>query len=131
MTFTVLTAEISHETNTFSRRKTGRQAFMARYALMGDAAIAERGHENTELAGFLDAGRHYEWTVQHILSAAAGPSGKIRRKAFDWLCEPILNAIETQTFDGILLGLHGAMGLDFSEDGEGELLQRIRDQLGM
>jgi microcystin degradation protein MlrC len=131
MTFTVLTAEISHETNTFSRRKTGRQAFMARYALMGDAAIAERGHENTELAGFLDAGRHYEWTVQHILSAAAGPSGKIRRKAFDWLCEPILNALETQTFDGILLGLHGAMGLDFSEDGEGELLQRIRDQLGM
>lgn len=73
MTFTVLTAEISHETNTFSRRKTGRQAFMARYALMGDAAIAERGHENTELAGFLDAGRHYEWTVQHILSAAAAP----------------------------------------------------------
>jgi len=131
MTFTVLTAEISHETNTFSRRKTGRQAFMARYALMGDAAIAERGHENTELAGFLDAGRHYDWTVQHILSAAAGPSGKIRRKAFDWLCEPILNALETQTFDGILLGLHGAMGLDFSEDGEGELLQRIRDQVGM
>lgn len=131
MTFTVLTAEISHETNTFSRRKTGRQAFMARYALMGDAAIAERGHENTELAGFLDAGRHYEWTVRHILSAAAGPSGKIRRKAFDWLCEPILNALEAQTFDGILLGLHGAMGLDFSEDGESELLQRIRDQLGM
>ena len=28
--------------------------------------------------------------------------------------------------DGILLGLHGAMDLDFSEDGEGKLLGRVR-----
>ena len=33
-------------------------------------------------------------------------------------------------FDGILLGLHGAMELDFSEDGEGELLRRIRNVVG-
>lgn len=130
MSFNVLTAELSHETNSFSLRKTGRKAFMARYTLTGEAAIIERGDENTELAGFLDAGRAYGWKVHHVLSAAAGPSGNIRSMAFDWLCEPILSAIEKHTFDGLLLGLHGAMGLDFCEDGEGELLRRIRCLVG-
>lgn len=130
MSFNVLTAEISHETNSFSRHKTGKHAFMARYALMGLAAIKERGDENTELAGFLDTGRSHGWHVNHVLSAAAGPSGKIRRKAFDWLCEPIISTIKQHQFDGILLGLHGAMGLDFCEDGEGELLRRIRSVVG-
>jgi microcystin degradation protein MlrC len=130
MSFNVLTAEISHETNSFSLHRTGKHAFMARYALMGEAAIAERGDENTELAGFLDAGRAHDWQVRHILSAAAGPSGKIRRKAFDWLCEPIISTIKQHDFDGLLLGLHGAMGLDFCEDGEGELLRRIRSVVG-
>ena len=130
MSFNVMTAEISHETNSFSLHKTGKQAFMARYSLMGVAAIDERGDENTELAGFLDTGRAHGWQVQHVISAAAGPSGKIRRKAFDWLCEPIISTIEQHSFDGLLLGLHGAMGLDFCEDGEGELLRRIRCVVG-
>ncbi|MCW8892427.1 MAG: M81 family metallopeptidase, partial [Deltaproteobacteria bacterium] len=130
MSFNVLTAEISHETNTFSLHKTGKKAFMTPYALLGEAAIKERGDENTELAGFLDAGRAHDWQVTHALSAAAGPSGKIRRKAFDWLCEPILVSILKYQFDGLLLGLHGAMGLDFCDDGEGELLQRIRSLVG-
>lgn len=130
MSFNVLTAEISHETNSFSLHKTGRKAFMARYALIGAAAIAERGDKNTELAGFLDASRVFGWQITHTLSAAAGPSGKIRKKAFDWLCEPIIDAITRQHFDGLLLGLHGAMGLDFCEDGEGELLLRIRNIVG-
>ncbi|MBI9081651.1 MAG: M81 family metallopeptidase [Pseudodesulfovibrio sp.] len=130
MTFKVMTAEISHETNSFSRHKTGKRAFMDRYALMGDAAIAERGAENTELAGFLDAGRKHDWQVTHVLSASAGPSGRIRRKAFDWLCEPILSSIKRYRYDGLLLGLHGAMGLDFCDDGEGELLRRIRGLVG-
>ncbi|MBU1248638.1 MAG: M81 family metallopeptidase [Proteobacteria bacterium] len=130
MTFNVLTAEISHETNSFSLHRTGKGAFMARYALMGAAAIVERGAENTELAGFLDAGRGHDWQVTHVLSAAAGPSGKIRRQAFDWLCEPILSKIKEHHYDGLLLGLHGAMGLDFCEDGEGELLRRIRSLVG-
>ncbi|MCU7802301.1 MAG: M81 family metallopeptidase [Candidatus Thiodiazotropha sp. (ex Lucinoma borealis)] len=130
MSFKVLTAEVSHETNSFSLHKTGKRAFMARYALVGASAIAERGAENTELAGFLDAGRAHGWQVTHTLSAAAGPSGHIRRQAFDWLCEPILSSINKHPFDGLLLGLHGAMGLDFCDDGEGELLRRIRALVG-
>ena len=129
MTFRVLTAELSHETNTFSRRVTNAQSFKDRYVLIGDEAIAARGDASTELAGFLDVSRTHGWQIEHVLSAAAGPSGKVERAAFDWLCDPIVAAVERGRFDGILLGLHGAMVLDFCEDGGGEFLRRIRAAL--
>ncbi len=126
MTFRVLTAELSHETNTFSRCVTDAQSFKDRYVLMGEEAIAARGDTSTELAGFLDASRTHGWQIEHVLSAAAGPSGRVERAAFDWLSDPIVAAVERGRFDGILLALHGAMVLDSYEDGEGELLRRIR-----
>ena len=86
MTFRVLSAEASHETNTFNCRKTDEQAFRDRYFLPGVEAVVQRGEANTELAGFLDAGRTWGWQVDHVLSAAAGPSGKVTRTAFDRLC---------------------------------------------
>ena len=130
MSYRVLTADISHETNTFSCYVTDEQAFKDNYVLMGAEAISERGHANTELAGFIDAGRAHDWQIQHVISAAAGPSGKVTRSAFDWLCDPIVKAAKESPFDGILLGLHGAMVTDFCEDGEGELLKRLRVVLG-
>jgi microcystin degradation protein MlrC len=130
MPFKVLTAEMSHETNSFSLQETDEQAFRNRYVLMGAEAIAERGKVNTELAGFLDAGRVHGWHIHHVLSASAGPSGKVKLKTFNWLCDPILSVIKQHSFDGLLLGLHGAMDLDFCEDGEGELLWRIRSVVG-
>ena len=130
MGFNVLTAEISHETNSFSIQETDEAAFMSRYVLLGAKAFAERGQANTELAGFLDAGRAHGWHINHVLSAAAGPSGKVRRATFDWLCDPIIDTIKQHEFNGLLFGLHGAMDLDFCEDGEGELLRRIRNVVG-
>jgi microcystin degradation protein MlrC len=130
MPFKVLTAEMSHETNSFSLQETDEEAFRNRYVLMGTEAIAERGQVNTELAGFLDAGRVHGWLVNHVLSASAGPSGKVKLKTFNWLCDPIIAVIRQNRFDGLLLGLHGAMDLEFCEDGEGELLWRIRSVVG-
>jgi len=129
MTFRVLTAELAHETNTFSRRLTGAQAFKDRYVLFENAAVTARSDANTELAGFVDAGRAHGWEIEHVLSASAGPSGKVERAAFEWLCDPIVAAVGQGRFDGILLGLHGAMVLDFCEDGDGEILRRIRASL--
>jgi len=130
MSYKILTAEFLHETNTFSRIETDAQAFHDCYFLTAAEAISERGERNTELAGFLDCGKKYGWQIDHVLSAAAGPSGKITAAAFDWLAEPIVSAARDQHYDGILLGLHGAMVTDFCEDGEGELLQRLRAVTG-
>ncbi len=126
MTYWVLTAEVAHETNTFSRIQTDEQAFRDRFFLTG----SERDHQNTEIAGFMDSSRKHNWAVDHVLSAAAGPSGKVTKAAFDWLANPIITAAANQKYDGLLLGLHGAMVTDFCEDGEGELLRRLRAVVG-
>ncbi len=126
----VLTAEIAHETNTFSCRKTDERAFRDCYLLFGSEAQAERGEANTELAGFLKFGNNHSWQIEHVLSASAGPSGKVTSQAFEFLCEPLITAVRNNRYDGILLGLHGAMVTDFCEDGEGELLKRLRAIVG-
>ncbi len=130
MSYKILTAEFMHESNTFSCIETDKQAFRNCFYLRGMDAIAERGEQNTELAGFLDIGRKYDWQIDHVLSAAAGPSGKVTTAAFNWLADPIIAAAKANHYDGILLGLHGAMVTNFCEDGEGELLQRLRRETG-
>ncbi len=129
MSLKVLSAEISHETNTFNVYSTTLRCFEDRYFLEGDQAIATRGDKNTELAGLLDVGRDYAWEVTHVISAAAGPGGKVTRAAFDALIAPLMAAAET-SWDGVFLMLHGAMVTDFCEDGEGEILRRLRAVIG-
>ena len=133
MQFVVLTAEFAHETNTFSRIQTGYDKFLARsFCLQGDAAIKARGDANTELAGFLDAARQHDWEVVHVLSASANPGGLVTRDAFERLAGAIVTATQQnrERLHGIALGLHGAMVTTFCEDGEGELLARLRAVVG-
>jgi microcystin degradation protein MlrC len=130
MTFRVLSAELQHETNTFSRIATDEQAFRNREFLVGQHAIDTRGGKNTELAGFLDIAATHGWQLDHILSASAGPSGRVTADAYEWLTAPIVAAIGSGDYDGVLLGLHGAMVTEFCDDGEGELLERLRAVIG-
>lgn len=132
MSFTVLTAEFSHESNTFSRCPADYAAFMDRGVSLGEDAIAARGEANTPIAGFLDIGRPAGWKVIHAISAAAQPSGPVTRDAFDRIAGVIVEAAKAHVgqIDGVLLGLHGAMVTEFCEDGEGELLERVRTVLG-
>ena len=131
--FTVLSAEFAHETNTFSIIPTGYDRFVAQDCFLDAAsAIAARGNSNTDLAGFLDAARAHDWQLVHVLSAIAQPAGRVTRDAFERLTSPIVEAAKRHLnqLDGILLGLHGAMVTDDFEDGEGELLARLRAVVG-
>ena len=130
MTFKILSAEIAHETNTFNIRPTTLAAFQDRFLLLGDAAISARGNQNTELAGLLDTGRDYGWDITHVISAGAGPGGVVTRDAFEALTAPLVAAAADGPWDGIFLMLHGAMVTDFCEDGEGEILSRVRAIVG-
>ncbi|MFT5658863.1 MAG: microcystin degradation protein MlrC [Gammaproteobacteria bacterium] len=127
--FKVLSVEISHETNTFSIRPTTVQSFRDGFLLKGDEAISTRGDKNTELAGLLDVGKSYDWDITHVLSATAGPGGCVTTDAFDTLVTPFIEAADAP-WDGIFLMLHGAMVPDFCEDGEGEILRRLRAVVG-
>ncbi|PZF76803.1 microcystin degradation protein MlrC [Aestuariivirga litoralis] len=128
----VLTAEFAHESNTFKKGFTVLDDFRSETYLQGEAAIAERGNANTELAGFLDAAREAGWRVSHVISAHAGPGARVARAAFDDIAGQICAAATASrhSLDGILLSLHGAMVTEFCEDGEGELLTRLRAIVG-
>jgi microcystin degradation protein MlrC len=132
MSYTVLTGEFSHETNTFSSRPTDHAAFRERYWYLGDEAVVERGSSNTGIAGFVDVARAHEWKTIHTISTAAQPAGPVTRDAFDRVADVIVDATRTHKdqLDGILLSLHGAMVTDFCQDGEGELLARLRSVVG-
>jgi len=126
MALRILTAEISHETNTFNIHPTDLQNFQERYLHDGPTAIAARGHGNTELAGVLEVGLRHGWAINHTISAAAGPGGRVTDRAFEHLCSPLLNAAAQGGWDGILLMLHGAMVTATHDDGEAEILRRLR-----
>ncbi|MDT1064064.1 M81 family metallopeptidase [Paracoccus sp. CPCC 101403] len=132
MTFTVLTAEFQHESNTFSRYRTDLPQFAADALHYGDDAIAARGNANTELAGFLDVARPAGWKVIHAITAHAVPGGQVTKAAFDHIAGVILKTARDNRdrLDGVLLSLHGSMVPDFCEDGEGLLLRLLRAELG-
>lgn len=132
MPFHVLTAEFIHESNTFKKGRTGLHAFQVDTLHEGQAAIDRRGEANTELAGFLDVARDEGWQVTHTISAHATPGACVSREAYDHIAGIICRGVEAARgrIDGILLGLHGSMVPDFCDDGEGELLGRIRAIVG-
>lgn len=80
----------------------------------------------TPIGAFLDYAK--EWGAETVLPLAgyAPPSAPVKREAFERASALIVDAVE-QGCDGVLLDLHGAMivegGLD---DGDGELLARVR-----
>jgi len=132
MPFHVLTGSFVHESNTFKKGETGLQDFRDEVLDEGQVAIDRFGDVNDELAGFLDVGRAAGWRITHSVSAHANPGARVAREAFEHLAGIIVEAARAHrdTLDGILLSLHGSMVPAFCEDGEGELLRRLREVVG-
>jgi len=126
----ILIAKFAHETNRFSSRPTGLDAFRANMLYMG-AEIPDRlAGTNSEIAGFLDVAGEQGWTIVPTVAANAGPSGMVTAEAERFVTEGILAGLEGGPVDGVLLALHGAMVTETADDGEGALLRKLRDRLG-
>jgi microcystin degradation protein MlrC len=119
----IVVAMMMHETNTFSPVPTPIEAFRP---LAGEAAIEEFKDTNTQLGGFLHVAREIGADVVVPLAANAHPSGYVARRAYEDMCDAIVGAIRSGC-DAAFLALHGAMVAEHLDDGEGELLRRIRE----
>ncbi len=124
MAFTVLTAMVMHETNTFSVRTTPLASFEAQVLTHGNGVVDRFKGTRTGLGASFDLSDRFGWQLRHPIAASATPSGLVTRDAFEAILGPILTA--APGCDGALLYLHGAMVLEDEEDGEGELLERLR-----
>lgn len=129
MTYRVLTGQIMHETNTFSRLPTDLDAYRARYLYYGDEVAKQLRGTQTEMGGVLDSADEFGWTLIHPIAANATPSGKVTAEAWAALKGAILDAAGND-IDGVYLALHGAMVTETTDDAEGELLAELRSALG-
>jgi microcystin degradation protein MlrC len=127
----VLTGRFMHETNTFSIVKTDMALWRRRdFHTENEIPAVFRGTRSA-LGATFEAADKYGWSLVHPISANANPSGIVSDDAFDSIGGMILAAAERQdAIDGVLFHLHGAMVTDSHEDGEGELLERLRRVLG-
>ena len=120
-------AQMKHETNTYSPVPTP----LARFAHgsvtppEGDDAVAAYRGTGSALAAFIELAESAGAEFVVPIAASAWPSGPVDDHAFDHIAQRICEAV-AQGCDGVLLDLHGAMVTQSHDDGEGELLRRIR-----
>ena len=129
----IAVAGFMHETNTFSPYPADLAAFNRPATLPGmtrGADIFTRFADlNIPVTGAMETLRAAGHTVIPICWASAVPSGPVTREAFETIAGLILDGL-TSDLDGLYLDLHGAMVTEEHEDGEGELLRRIRELRG-
>ena len=116
-----LIARLNHETNTFSPVPTTLASFAPTY---GAAAYQAHDGMRTAMAAFIDAARSVGAECVTPVAATANPSGRVHADAYAALADGIVAA--AAGCDAILLDLHGAMVAETTDDGEGDLLARVR-----
>jgi microcystin degradation protein MlrC len=98
--------------------------------LYGEAAIAAYRGTGSGLGAYLDLAAREGAEVVLPIAAGAPPSRPVEDAAFEHIagviCDAVAKGGPNGAYDGIMLDLHGAMVTESLEDGEGELLHRIR-----
>jgi microcystin degradation protein MlrC len=124
----LLLATFSHETNTFSPVPTRIERFCRNgTTLLSDqAAIEFHRDTGTCMGGFLAVADEIDAQVVLAVCASAPPSGPVDSDAYELCCRMITDEVAKGGFDALWLDLHGAMVAEQFDDGEGELLRRIR-----
>jgi microcystin degradation protein MlrC len=123
----ILLAQMKHETNTFSPVVTDLARFARGQALpfYDDEALQAYAGTGSALGAFIDVATRAGAEVIVPIAANAWPSGPVEDAAYTHMCECILDRIGPD-IDAILLDLHGAMVTRSLEDGEGNLLAKVR-----
>ena len=130
---TIAIAGFQHETNTFAPSLARYNDFVHGGGFPGltrGAALFAFAEQNIPIGGFIKTAQQLGYDLVPILWAGASPSAQVEQHTYERICQEILTGISTQPVDAIYLDLHGAMVAEHLDDGEGELLERIRAVVG-
>src|SRR5947199_9053775 len=94
--------------------------------LYGEAAIQAYRGTGSGLGAYLDLAEREGADIVLPIAASAPPSRPVEDAAYEHIAGTICDAVAKGGYDGMFLDLHGAMVTESFEDGEGELLRRIR-----
>src|SRR4051812_27740124 len=123
-----------HETNCFVDQVTDFAYFASHRdrppLVYGDDIFKWLAGTTFAMAGFMD-----KMQAQHdlvpLLWTSGGAGGMVTRDAFERITCSIVGLLsQAMPVDAVYLDLHGAMVTQDFEDGEGELLRRLRAALG-
>ncbi|HXP76646.1 MAG TPA: M81 family metallopeptidase [Stellaceae bacterium] len=126
---------LHHETNTFAPLKATYEEFQQGGGWPG----IQRGQSffttfkgmNLPISGAIDVLAGHGHTLVPLVWAAATPSAHVTEDAYERILAPMLEDLRAAgSLDGIFLDLHGAMVTEHLDDGEGELLRRVRAVVG-
>src|ERR1700742_2313723 len=124
-----------HETNTFAPTKATYDDFVhgggwPAMALGADVLKTMR-NINVGLAGFVEAAEARAWELVPTISCGASPSAHVTEDAFERVVKVMIEGIrDAGSLDAVYLDLHGAMVTEHLDDGEGEILTRVRKVIG-
>jgi microcystin degradation protein MlrC len=132
---TIAVGGFQHETNTFAPHLATLEAFERADswpALTRGADLFEVMHGlNIPLSGFNQRAQQDGHRLIPLCWCSAEPSSYVTREAFervaDLICTPLT---DIDGLDAVYLDLHGAMVTEHYQDGEGELLRRMRAAVG-
>src|SRR5438270_238662 len=86
---------------------------------------------NVGLAGFVEAAETNGWEIVPTISCAASPSAHVTRDAYERIVKVMIDdTAAAGPLDAVYLDLHGAMVTEHLDDGEGEILARVRRVIG-
>ena len=124
-----------HETNTFAPTKADYAAFESGGGWPGlcfGAAIEETvAGANIPAAGAIETLHAAGHSTVGLAWAAASPSDRVTRDAYERIAGAMIERLKAALpVDAVYLDLHGAMVVEHHDDGEGELLARVRQVVG-
>jgi microcystin degradation protein MlrC len=124
-----------HETNSFAPTPARLADFVEPDAwpglVRGPELLPAIAGINLPAAGFAEAAAAAGHALVPLLWCSASPLGLVEEAAYETIAGWLLEALEAAgPLDALYLDLHGAMVAAHLEDGEGELLRRIRHRVG-
>ena len=131
----IAVAGCQHETNTFAPMRAPFSEFVKADAwpglTRGQDLFDVMAGKNLPLAGFIDSAQNHGHTVLPVLWCSAEPSSYVAEDAFERIADMICGGLsQLGALDAVYLDIHGAMVTEHHQDGEGELLHRVRSVIG-
>ncbi|HEY0851198.1 MAG TPA: M81 family metallopeptidase [Bradyrhizobium sp.] len=124
-----------HETNTFAPTKASYDAFVHGGGWprmeIGANVFKTLRRINVGLAGFIEAAEAERWELVPTIFTAATPCAHVTVDAYERIAKIMVDGIAAAgPLDAVYLDLHGAMVAEHLDDGEGEILARVRKVIG-
>jgi microcystin degradation protein MlrC len=129
----IIIAGFQHETNTFAPTQARYEDFVQGGGfppLTRGVEVLKFRDQNIPIGGFIQQVEQFGYQLLPVIWAGASPSAHVEQETYQRICDEIIASIQQHQADAIYLDLHGAMVTEQVDDGEGELLRRVRSAVG-